>query len=149
VSLSRDSGLRPPTMNNRSWNDHLAARLMSGANPRRSKMKLAVIAFSAAALIASSPTVFAQDTSSKAPGQEMQTKGSVKGTTGASGYAPGHIMHHRKHAKLGTHGASGYAPGHQTTTGMVKSKSTTGMSKSTTGTSKSTTGTSTSTKSNY
>jgi hypothetical protein len=25
-----------------------------------------------------------------APGQEMQNKGSVKGTSGASGYAPGH-----------------------------------------------------------
>ncbi len=82
-------------------------------------MKLAVIALSAAALIASSPAVFAQGASGKAPGQEMQDRGSVKGSPGASGYAPGHVMQ-RKGSKLGTTGASGYAPGH--TTGMAKSK---------------------------
>ena len=82
-------------------------------------MKLAVIALSAAALIASSPVVFAQGASGKAPGQEMQDRGSVKGSPGASGYAPGHVMQ-RKGSKLGTTGASGYAPGH--TTGMAKSK---------------------------
>ena len=50
-------------------------------------MKLAVIALSAAALIASAPAVVAQGVSSKTPGHEMQ--GSVKGSSGASGYAPG------------------------------------------------------------
>jgi hypothetical protein len=81
-------------------------------------MKLTIIALSAAALIASSPAVFAQGASSKAPGQEMQengsVKGSVKGGPGASGYAPGQEMH-AKGSKKGTEGASGYAPGHETT----------------------------------
>jgi len=49
----------------------------------------------------------------KAPGQQMQDKGSVKGTTGASGYAPGQKMQD-KGSKPGTTGASGYAPGHST-----------------------------------
>ena len=35
-------------------------------------MKLAIIALSTAALVASAPTVFAQGSSGKAPGQEMQ-----------------------------------------------------------------------------
>jgi hypothetical protein len=82
-------------------------------------MKLAIIALSAAALVASSPAVLAEGASGKAPGQEMQVRGSVKGSPGASGYAPGHIMQ-RKGSKLGTTGASGYAPGH--TTGMARSK---------------------------
>lgn len=46
-----------------------------------------------------------------APGQLMHEKGSVKGTTGASGYAPGQKMHESGSVK-GTVGASGYAPGH-------------------------------------
>jgi len=77
-------------------------------------MKLTIIALSAAALIASSPVVFAQGVSSKTPGHEMQKKGSVKGSPGASGYAPGQEMH-AKGSKRGTEGASGYAPGHETT----------------------------------
>jgi hypothetical protein len=77
-------------------------------------MKLTIIALSAAALIVSSPAVFAQGVSSKAPGQEMQQKGSVNGSPGASGYAPGQEMH-AKGSRAGTEGASGYAPGHQTT----------------------------------
>ncbi len=48
------------------------------------------------------------------PGQQMQEKGSVKGTTGASGYAPGQMMQEKGSVK-GTTGASGYAPGHATT----------------------------------
>ncbi len=47
---------------------------------------------------------------SKAPGQMMQDKGSIKGTTGASGYAPGQKMQDKGSVK-GTTGASGYAPG--------------------------------------
>jgi hypothetical protein len=49
----------------------------------------------------------------------MQDRASVKGSPGASGYAPGHIMQ-RKGSKLGTNGASNYAPGQ--TTGMAKSR---------------------------
>jgi hypothetical protein len=77
-------------------------------------MKLTIIALSAAAVIASSPAVFAQGVSSKAPGQEMQQKGSVNGSPGASVYAPGQEMQ-AKGSKGGMEGASGYAPGHQTT----------------------------------
>jgi hypothetical protein len=71
-------------------------------------MKLAVIALSAAALIASAPAVVAQGVSSKTPGHEMQ--GSVKGSSGASGYAPGQEMQ-ATGSKNGSPGASGYAPG--------------------------------------
>jgi hypothetical protein len=99
-------------MNRHSWNGSALARL-SGGVFKEDYMKLTIIALSAAALIASSPVVFAQGVSSKAPGQEMQQKGSVKGP-GASGYAPGQKMH-AKGSKPGTEGASGYAPGHQTT----------------------------------
>lgn len=48
------------------------------------KTALGVIA--AVSLMATVPAA-AQKT---APGKKMQDKGSVKGTTGASGYAPGH-----------------------------------------------------------
>lgn len=41
-----------------------------------------------AGVLAMSGGAYAQNT--LAPGQQMQEKGSVKGTTGASGYAPGH-----------------------------------------------------------
>lgn len=84
-------------------------------------MKLTVIALSAAALIASAPAVFAQGSSAIAPGQEMQQKGSVKGTSGASGYAPGREMHARG-PKRGTEGASGYAPGQTTGSSTTRSK---------------------------
>jgi hypothetical protein len=47
---------------------------------------------------------------SKAPGIQMQEKGSVSGTTGASGYAPG-VQMQEKGSVSGTTGASGYAPG--------------------------------------
>jgi hypothetical protein len=43
----------------------------------------------------------------------MQNKGSVTGSPGASGYAPGQKMQD-KGSKPGTTGASGYAPGHST-----------------------------------
>jgi hypothetical protein len=52
-------------------------------------MKNAILITAAAALLAS-PAAYAQESSSNAPGHEMQQKGSVKGTSGASGYAPGH-----------------------------------------------------------
>jgi len=77
-------------------------------------MKTAIIALSAAALIASTPAVFAQgSTSSQTPGHQMQDKGSTKGDPGASGYTPGHQMQD-KGVKDGTKGASGYAPGQTT-----------------------------------
>jgi hypothetical protein len=63
-----------------------------------------------AALIASAPAVFAQATSSKTPGHEMQERGSQNGSPGASGYAPGQDMQ-AKGSKNGSPGASGYAPG--------------------------------------
>jgi hypothetical protein len=69
-------------------------------------MKLAVIAFSAAAIIA--PAVFAQGVSSRTPGHEMQKYGK-KGGHGASSYAPGHRMQTNR-SKTGSQGASGYVP---------------------------------------
>jgi hypothetical protein len=53
------------------------------------------------------------------PGLQMQEKGSLKGTTGASGYAPGQQMKAKGSVK-GTTGASGYAPGQATTGASVK-----------------------------
>jgi chitodextrinase len=50
------------------------------------------------------------------PGHKMQTKGSLSGHPGASGYSPGHVMQQRG-SKTGHPGASGYAPGNGTTTG--------------------------------
>jgi opacity protein-like surface antigen len=68
------------------------------------------------------------------PGLDMQQKGSVKGTTGASGYAPGHKMQEKGSVK-GTTGASGYAPGHATTGAAVNSDADVkaGQSRATTG----------------
>ncbi len=70
------------------------------------KTALGVIA--AVSLMTTVPAAAQQKT---APGQKMQDKGSVKGTTGASGYAPGQKMQDKGSVK-GTTGASGYAPGH-------------------------------------
>ena len=109
-------------MNGRSWNGHGPGLLVGCIHPSKEDiMKLTVIALSAAALIASAPAVFAQGSSAKAPGQEMQQKGSVKGTSGASGYAPGREMHARG-PKKGTEGASGYAPGQTTGSSTTRSK---------------------------
>jgi hypothetical protein len=94
-------------------------------------MKLAVIALSTAALIASAPAVFAQGVSSKTPGHEMQQRGSMTGSPGASGYAPGQGMQ-TTGSKNGSPGASGYAPGQTSgsnTGGMSGPSSTTTKSK--------------------
>jgi hypothetical protein len=94
-------------------------------------MKLAVIALSTAALIASAPAVLAQGASSKTPGHEMQERNSKNGSPGASGYAPGQEMQ-AKDSKNGTPGASGYAPGQTSgsnTGGMSGPSSTTTRSK--------------------
>ena len=78
-----------------------------------------LILFATAVIFAASPSLgFAQN--SKAPGQMMQEKGSVKGDPGASGYAPGDMMKDKGSVK-GTTGASGYAPGRATTGSSSKS----------------------------
>jgi hypothetical protein len=76
-------------------------------------MRIAIVALSAAAIVASAPIAFAQGVSSKTPGHEMQDRGSKKGSPGASGYAPGQEMQARG-SKRGEPGASGYAPGQTT-----------------------------------
>jgi len=87
------------------------------------------LAITAAFILASASAGFAQTSqpnsaSQNAPGQQMQEKGSVKGTTGASGYAPGQQMQEKGSVK-GTTGASGYAPGQ-----MKKDSDDSSMSKS-------------------
>jgi hypothetical protein len=88
-------------------------------------MKVSILAIAAAALMASSPLAFAANAGAKAnaPGQEMQKSGSVTGSPGASGYAPGHLK-----KKAGIRSAKHFAPGHrkkvsakhiQTTTGAA------------------------------
>ena len=80
-----------------------------------------LIAFAAAAgMVAAIATTGAMAQNPQAPGQQMQEKGSVSGTTGASGYAPGTQMRTKGSVK-GTTGASGYAPGHATTGAGVNS----------------------------
>lgn len=71
-------------------------------------IKTALGIFAATSLLVAVPAIAQQKT---APGQQMHEKGSVKGTTGASGYAPGQKMQDKGSVK-GTTGASGYAPGH-------------------------------------
>jgi hypothetical protein len=97
-----------------------------GYQEGRHYMKTTIIALSAAALIASTPAVFAQGTSSQTPsqtpGHQMQDKGSVPGTSGASGYTPGHQMQ-EKGTKDGTKGASGYAPGQTSGSGTSEGES--------------------------
>jgi hypothetical protein len=70
-------------------------------------MRSTIIALSGAALIAAIPAVFAQSDSSKTPGQEMYDKGWGKGP-GASGYEM------QKGSVKGTKGTFGYAPGQTT-----------------------------------
>ncbi len=71
-------------------------------------LKTVLSAVAATAILTAVPAAAQQST---APGQKMHDKGSVKGTTGASGYAPGQKMQDKGSVK-GTTGASGYAPGH-------------------------------------
>ena len=80
-------------------------------------MKLAIIALSTAALIASAPAAFAQGESNKTPGHQMQ-KATKSTAPGASEYAPGHKMQNA--TKSTAPGASEYAPGHQTTGSNTK-----------------------------
>ncbi len=68
----------------------------------------------AGAVAAGLLTVAAISAQAQTPGLQMQEKGSVQGSPGASGYTPGHQMQENGSVK-GTTGASGYAPGHSTT----------------------------------
>jgi hypothetical protein len=79
---------------------------------------------SAVVLLVSQSVLAAAQTSnsarSRAPGQQFQDKGSVKGDPGASGYSPGD-QKNDKGSKPGSPGASGYAPGHSTTQSGTRS----------------------------
>ena len=76
-------------------------------------MKIAATLVVVGTLVTGTAFANAQGASNNAPGQQMQDKGSVKGSPGASGYAPGQRMQEKGSVK-GTTGASGYAPGQTT-----------------------------------
>jgi len=100
-------------------------------------MKKLLFAAALAGLVAA-PALAQQSTT--APGQKMQQSGSVTGTTGASGYAPGHKMH------KGMKGASRFAPGHEKkTVGMSRGDRDDMTKRSRTSTIKTTTGAKTTT----
>jgi len=64
--------------------------------------KLLAIALAAGLMVGTGASGFAQTpTSEKTPGAQMQDKGPVKGSPGASGYAPGHQM--KKKASVKRH----------------------------------------------
>ncbi len=81
-------------------------------------MRTSILAIAAAALIASTPFALAKNAKSSAPGQMMQKHGSVAGSPGASGYAPGHLK------KKGTSAAK-YAPGHTKRVVQTRTRATT------------------------
>ena len=86
-------------------------------------MKIATTMLVAGALFAGTALANAAGVSEKTPGDQMQDKGSLKGSPGASGYSPGHEMNTRGSLKRTKgEGASGYAPGHSTTTGSNTNK---------------------------
>jgi hypothetical protein len=91
-------------------------------------MKLATTMLVVGAMFAGTALANAQGASEKTPGDQMQDKGSVKGSPGASGYAPGHEMQ-KKGSVKGTEGASGYAPGRSTTGSKTDKDDTTTKSK--------------------
>jgi hypothetical protein len=97
-------------------NDWARGPLSAGEQNRSQTMKSLIIAATAAAIL-TAPGFAAQ---AQTPGLDMQTKGSVNGSPGASGYAPGHLKNQKGSVK-GTTGASGYAPGHTTTGAGVNS----------------------------
>ncbi len=81
-------------------------------------MKIATTVLIVGALFAGTALASAAGVSEKTSGDQMQDKGSLKGSPGASGYSPGHGMKTRSSLKRTKgEGASGYAPGHSTTTG--------------------------------
>ena len=81
-------------------------------------MKISVLALAAIVAIASTPIAFAASATNDAPGQQMNQHGSVAGSPGASGYAPGHLK------KKGTSAAQ-YAPGHKKRTVYSRTRATT------------------------
>ncbi len=91
-------------------------------------MKLATTLLVVGAMFAGTALANAQGASEKTPGDQMQDKGSVKGSPGASGYAPGQEMQ-KKGSVKGTEGASGYAPGRSTTGSKTDKDDTTTKSK--------------------
>ena len=81
-------------------------------------MEIAATMLVVGALFAGTTLANAAGASEKTLGDQMQDKGSLKGSPGASGYSPGHEMKTRGSLKRTKgEGASGYAPGHSTTTG--------------------------------
>jgi hypothetical protein len=70
-------------------------------------VKTAIIALSAAALIAAAPALLAQNVSSKAPGQRHKVF--KKRPQIVTDYAPSHVVH-AKDMKTGYPGASSYPP---------------------------------------
>ena len=83
-------------------------------------MKAGAILLVIGALVCGTTAAYAAGASEKSPGDQMQDKGSVKGSPGASGYAPGHEMQNNTSIKGTTNkspGASGYAPGRTTGSG--------------------------------
>jgi hypothetical protein len=91
-------------------------------------MKIATTMLIVGALFAGTALANAQGVPEKTPGDQMQDKGSVKGSPGASGYSPGHEMQ-KKGSVKGTSGASGYAPGRSTTGSKTDKDDTTTKSK--------------------
>lgn len=81
-------------------------------------MKKSILAIAAAALIASTPFALAKNAKSSAPGQMMQKNGSVAGSPGASGYAPGHLKKKRT-------SAAKYAPGYNKRVVQPRTRATT------------------------
>ena len=70
-------------------------------------MKTTIVALAAAALVAATPDVLAQNVSSKVPNRQHQI--SEKRPHVASGYAPGRVVH-AKGMKTGYPGPFGYSP---------------------------------------
>jgi hypothetical protein len=91
-------------------------------------MKFATTMLVVGAVFAGAALANAQGTSEQTPGDQMQDKGSVKGSPGASGYAPGQEMK-KKGSVKGTEGASGYAPSRSTTGSKSDKDDTTTKSK--------------------
>lgn len=91
-------------------------------------MKLAITMLVVGTMFAGTALANAQGAREKTPGDQMQDKGSVKGSPGASGYSPGHEMQQKDSVK-GTEDASGYAPGRSTTGSKAGQDDTTTKSK--------------------
>jgi hypothetical protein len=89
------------------WRNHGNGVGVYHSNEGGRKMKTAIIALSAAVLIAAAPAVLAQNVLSKTPDQQHHA--SKKHPRVVSSYAPRHAMH-AKGFKTVYPGAFGYAP---------------------------------------